>query len=154
MPRTSTSFAPGNQVALKHGSRSRTAIQKRASEVREELAELLTTHLPHVGPADQPLVDLAVDVVTKLRLVNQHLDRTSGGSLIDMRGRPRTCSALYLALSRQALAAFGELGIGPRARASILSGLGLAAATRAKRVEDAHKRLQANVAADLAEEAS
>jgi hypothetical protein len=154
MPRTSTSFAPGNKAALRHGARSQTAIQKHAGEVREELAGMLTEHLPHVGPADQPLIELAVDVVAKLRLVNEHLDRTSGGSLVDLRGRPRSCSALYLALSRQALAIFGELGIGPRSRASILSGLGLAAAARAKRVDEAHKRLQANVAADLAEEAS
>ncbi|HKC83629.1 MAG TPA: hypothetical protein VKD46_06500 [bacterium] len=154
MARSSTTFEPGNVAAMRHGARSRSAIQKAASEMRDELAELLTTHLPHVGPADQPLVDLAVDVVTKLRLVNQHLDRTSGGSLIDMRGRPRSCSALYLALSRQALATFSELGIGPRSRATILSGLGLAAAARAKRVEEAHARLKAHVAADLAEEAS
>ncbi len=154
MARSSTTFEPGNVAAIRHGARSRTAIQKRASEVREELSGLLTEHLPHLGPGDQPLVELAVDVVSKLRLVNEHLDRTSGGSLVDMRGRPRSCSALYLALSRQALATFGELGIGPRARATILSGLGLAATARAKRVEDAHARLKAHVAEDLAEEAS
>jgi hypothetical protein len=74
---------------MRHGARSRTAIQKRASEVRAELGELLTEHLPHLGPGDQPLIELAVDVVSKLRLVNEHLDRTSGGSLVDMRGRPR-----------------------------------------------------------------
>jgi hypothetical protein len=120
MPRTKTTFAPRNQAALRHGGRSRIALEMHASEVRAELTALLAEHLPHLTPADGPLVDLAIDATTKLRLMNAYFERTSGGSLIDGRGRPRAAAELYLRVERQCIALFDRLGIGPTARAAIV----------------------------------
>lgn len=112
--------------ALTHGARSRYALQKRAADVRQALSGALADHLPQLTPADQPLVDLAVEVSAKLALLHEYLDRSSAGSLIDLRGRPRSCSALYISLLRQALAIFDRLGIGPAARAQLIGGLAAA----------------------------
>jgi hypothetical protein len=109
---------------MRHGARSRHAVETRAQSVRTEVNELLAKHLQHVGPADTPLVDVAVDVITKLRLISDYLDRVSGGSLIDLRGKPRPSAELYLRLHRQALAVFDRLGVGPQARAAIVASLG------------------------------
>jgi hypothetical protein len=120
MARSRTTFGPDNTAAVTHGTRSRHAVQQHASEVREELTALIGDHLPHLTPADGPLVDLAVDAMTKLRLMNAYFDRTSGGSLIDGRGRPRAAAELYLRVERNCIALFDRLGIGPTARAAIL----------------------------------
>jgi hypothetical protein len=119
MPANKTSFRPGNDAALKHGGRSRIAVETHANQVREGLTALLGEHLPHVTAADGPLVDLAVDAVTKLRLMNAYFERTSGGSLIDGRGKPRAAAELYLRVERQCIAIFDRLGVGPTARAAI-----------------------------------
>jgi len=108
------------RAPLKHGLRSPTTVQKHASEVREELTALIGEHLPHLTPADGPLVDLAVDAVCKLRLMNAYFERTSGGSLIDGRGRPRAAAELYLRVERACVALFDRLGIGPTARAAVM----------------------------------
>ena len=122
MARSSTTARVGLPgPALKHGARSRYTLEKRAAEVREELTELLSRDLPGLTAADAPLVDLAVDVTAQLRLIREYLQRTSGGSLIDLRGRPRSCANLYMSLLRQATTIFDRLGIGPAARAQILS---------------------------------
>jgi hypothetical protein len=124
MPRSATTFKPGNTAALTHGLRSRTAVEQRTAAVRAELSKLFAAHVAHLTPADQPLVDLAVDLVAKLRLMSEYLDRTSGGSLINLRGKPRPAAELYLKLHRHAVVIFHELGIGPAARAAVLSSLG------------------------------
>jgi hypothetical protein len=138
MPR----FAPGNTVALRHGARSPRVVQKRAAEVRDELATVLVEHLPYLTPGDRPLLDLTVDATAKLRLVAEHLDRTSGGSLLDLRGRPRSCAGLYLQLVRQSVQLFDRLGLGPAARASVLGSLGLTGIRHDEAVRQAQERLR------------
>lgn len=147
MALTRTSFQPGNQAALKHGGRSRIAVQTRAGQVRGELGDLLGEQMPHLTAADKPLVDLAVDLLTKLRLVSEHLERTSGGSLIDGRGRPRAAADLYLRLHGRVLPVLDRLGIGPAARADVLGALGMPSA-RQQLVSEAQKRLQAKAGGD------
>ncbi len=155
MARSSTSFRVGSPgPALRHGARSRITLETRAAEVREELTGVLTEHLPHLSPADRPLVELAVEVSTKLRLLHEFLDRTSGGSLIDGRGRPRSCASLCLTLMRQSVIIFDRLGIGPVARGQLLGSLGLAGDSRTRIVEEAQKRLRARVEADEAAESN
>jgi hypothetical protein len=144
VPRNKTTFAAGNQAALRHGGRSRIAVESHANQVREELTALLSEHLPHVTAADGPLVDLAVDVTTKLRLLADYFDRTSGGSLIDGRGKPRAASELYLRLHRQCLAVFDRLGIGPASRVQIMASLGTAQTSRQRLAIETQKRLQAD----------
>lgn len=153
MTRNKTSFEQGNQAATVHGARSRIAVENRAADVRAELTSLLQQHLPHVTPADQPLVDVAVDITTKLRLMAEFFDTQSGGSLIDTRGKPRPAAELYLRTVRTALDIYQRLGIGPGARALLLGSLGMPS-PRVVQAQEAHKRLRATVAGDQSEEAS
>ena len=55
-------FAPGNTLATKSGTRSLAIVRERSSEIRDELTAHLNEHLPHLAPADRPMVDLAVDM--------------------------------------------------------------------------------------------
>ena len=138
-------FAKGNQLAVKSGVRSNAIVHERSAEIRDELTEHLNEHLPHLAPADRPMVDLAVDMLTKLRLINEYLGATSGGSLVDRRGMPRQASSLYIDLVRQTMNIFRELGIGPRARAGLLDELGLAQNRRQVLATEAQARLRAKV---------
>jgi hypothetical protein len=122
---------------MRHGARSRQAVQKRASELRGELAALLGEHLELVRPVDMPLIEVAVDVLTKRRLITEYLDRTSGGSVIDLRGRDRPCAASYYALTRLAMSLFDKLGIGPASRSQLL---GTAAASNSLAHQLARRR--------------
>lgn len=119
-PLSSAQLEQRQLAPMKHGLRSPVTVQKRAAEVREELTALFAQHLPHITTADAPLVDLAVDAAVKLRLMNEYLERTSGGSLIDGRGRPRASAELYLRVQRAVLSIFDRLGIGPAARANLM----------------------------------
>ena len=118
-------FAPGNQVNTTHGARSLVAVKQRSAGVRSELTALIAAHCPHVTEADSPLVDLAVDTMTKLRLVADHLDQTSGGSLLTPRGRPVRSKDIYFRLIAEVRSVLRELGIGPRSRAELLGAMGL-----------------------------
>ncbi len=142
----STAFQPGNTAAIKTGHRSLAVVRERSIEVRKELTDHLGAHLPHLSPADQPMVDLAVDLLTKLRLVNEYLEQTSGGSLIDRRGVERNASRVYLDLTRHVMTIFRELGIGPRARSAILADLGFANQRRTEIAQEAQERLRAKYA--------
>ncbi|MHB8689012.1 MAG: hypothetical protein ACYDB4_17760 [Candidatus Dormibacteraceae bacterium] len=139
----SARFARGNDAAVKTGVHSLAVVRERSIEVRKELTDHLGAHLPHLSPADQPMVDLAVDLLTKLRLVNEYLEQTSGGSLIDRRGLERNASRVYLDLTRHVLTIFRELGIGPRARSAILADLGFANQRRTEMTQEAQERLRA-----------
>ncbi len=144
-------FQAGNTAAVKSGIHSLTVVRERSVEVRQELTDLMAKHLAHLSPSDQPMVDLAVDVATKLRLINEYLDHTSGGSLIDRRGVVRNSARVYLELTRHLMTVFRELGIGPRARAEIVGSLGLANQQRASAVQQAQDRLRAKVVGAPAE---
>jgi hypothetical protein len=136
-------FARGNSLSLKDGHRSLAVVRERSITIREALTAHLDAHLPHITEADRPMVDLTVEVLTKLRLVNEYLDRTSGGSLLDGRGVERNASRVYMELVRQAVRMFRELGIGPRARAEIMADLGMAQDRRAMTIAAAQQRLRA-----------
>ena len=123
MPANKTSFKPGNTARMVTGTRSPTIVKRRAAEVREELSAVLAEHLS-LAPSDAPLLDAAVDVVTKLKLLNEYHDRVSGGSLISLRGKPYASAQIYVQLMRLAISIFDRLGIGPAARADILGNLG------------------------------
>jgi hypothetical protein len=142
MARSKTCFVAGNTAAMTHGTRSRHAVEMHALQVRTELTAVLSAHLPHVTEADAPLVDLAVDATTKLRLLADYFDRTSGGSLIDGRGKPRAASELYLRLHRQCLAVFDRLGIGPASRVQIMASLGTGQTSRQRLAIETQRRLQ------------
>lgn len=138
-------FAPGNQAALKSGTQSLAIVKQRSEEVRAELTEHLNAHLPHLVPADQPMVELAVDVLTKLRLIQDYLDRTSGGSIIGRNGQIRPVFNAYDRMVSRAMTIFRELGIDPRARSEILASLGFAAESRTRMAQEATERLRSKV---------
>jgi hypothetical protein len=122
--RRSTSFQPGNQAALKHGGRSEIAARRHSSEVRAEIAAIIAEHLPH-KPQDGPLIDITADAISKLRLMQEHYDRSSDGSLLTGRGSVKAGAHLYVRLLSEIRMLFRELGIGPSARAEIEGKLGI-----------------------------
>jgi hypothetical protein len=136
-------FAPGNSLALKTGTYSLATVRERSVAIREQLQAHLDSHLQHLTEADQPMVDLAVNVLTKLALIEEYLQRTSGGSLLDGRGVERNATRPYFQLVNTAMRVFRELGIGPRARSEILASLGFAADRKQTVIADAQARLRA-----------
>jgi hypothetical protein len=128
MARSSTTFTPGNQAALKHGLKSGSITATRRAEVRAEIRGVIVAALPYLSDADMPLVDLAVDVISDLRQLRHYID--SRGGILDRRGNPLGCAALYGSLLRQAVGIFDRLGVGPVSRAQIMGALGTKASVR------------------------
>jgi len=128
MAKNATSFAPGNKAAVRHGLKSGSITAQRRPQVRAEIRALLVAGLPHLTEADMPMVDLASDVISDLRQLRSYID-TRGG-VVDRKGNPLGCTALYGSLLRQAVAIFDRLGIGPAPRAQIMGSLGTASVRR------------------------
>jgi len=147
MARSSTSFGPGNLAAARHGLQSAAVTGSARARVRAEIRDVIREALPYLTPADAPLLDLAVDVISDLRQLREYID-TQGG-LVDLKGKPLGCGKLYGTLLRQAVAIFDRLGIGPASRASLMGSLGTAATYRKQQQQqlavEAHKRLQASM---------
>ncbi len=123
MARSSTSFAQGNRAALRHGLKSGSITAAKRAQARAEISALLTANLGHLEPSDTPLIDLACDVISDLQQIRQYLD--SRGGIVNRKGQPQGCAALYATLMRQAIAIFDRLGVGPVARGQVMSGLGI-----------------------------
>jgi hypothetical protein len=123
MARSSTSFGAGNRAALRHGLKSGSITAAKRAQARAEISALLTANLGHLEPSDTPLIDLACDVISDLQQIRQYLD--SRGGIVNRKGQPQGCAALYAMLMRQAIAIFDRLGVGPVARGQVISGLGL-----------------------------
>jgi len=147
MARNSTSFARGNSAAVKHGLKSGSMTASRRAKVRAEIRDVLVVGLPHLDAADMPLIDVATDVISDLRQLREYIDNRGG--LVDRKGHPLGCAALYGTLLRQAVAIFDRLGIGPAARAQIMGSLGTASIARRQAQQqlaaEAQKRLRASV---------
>jgi hypothetical protein len=147
MPANKTSFRPGNKAALKHGLKSGSITASARARVRAEVRDVLVAGLPHLDAADMPLIDVATDVISDLRQLRTYIDNRGG--LVDRKGQPLGCAALYGTLLRQAVAIFDRLGIGPVARASIMGSLGTASLVRKQAQQqlaaEAQKRLRASV---------
>lgn len=156
MPANKTSFRPGNKAALKHGLKSAALTASARARVRAEIRDVLVAGLPHLDTADMPLIDVATDVISDLRQLREFIDNRGG--LVDRKGQPLGCAALYGTLLRQAVAIFDRLGIGPAARASIMGSLGTASTARRQAQQElaaeAQKRLRAAVQADVEQETS
>ncbi len=125
MAHSSTSFAHGNHAAVRHGLKSGSIAASRRAQARAEISALLTANLGHLKPSDTPLIDLACDVISDLQQIRQYLD--ARGGIINRKGQPQGCAALYATLMRQAIAIFDRLGVGPVARGQVMSGLGFEA---------------------------
>ena len=136
-------FSGGNTLAVTTGARSNALVKRKAEEITSELTAHLAKYCQHLTPADQPMVELAVETLAQMRLIRDYWGETSGGAIIDRRGKPRASAQLYIDLMRQAMSLFRELGIGPRARAQILGDLGLAAERKAQVVRQVQDQLRA-----------
>lgn len=137
--RSRTSFASGNRAAVRHGLKSGSITAQKRAATRAEVSALLTANLPHLEAADMPLVDMACDVISDLRQIRSYLD--SRGGIINRKGQPQGCAGLYGSLMRQAVAIFDRLGIGPGARAQLITNLGLAGNPRQSLAAQAHREL-------------
>ena len=122
MARSSTSFALGNSAATRHGLKSGSITAAKRAATRAEVRVVLVAGLPHLEDSDLPLVDLACDVISDLRQIRAYLD--ARGGIVNRKGHPQGCATLYGSLTRQAVAIFDRLGIGPMARGQVLSALG------------------------------
>lgn len=119
MARSSTTAAPNNGLALKHGAKSIVVINSALPDAVEEVRAALASSLTYLEPPDAMLVEQLARLVVRIRLVDHYYDRL-GGSMVDSRGRPRGSWQLYLALLREFRATCSALGIGPAARASLM----------------------------------
>jgi hypothetical protein len=109
-------------------------------EIRSDIYGRLIEQ-PGLTIADGPLIELAVDALAKVKLIVEHLDRTSGGSLLDTRGKVRKSADTYFRAMHLAQGLLRDLGLGPVSRAKIMSDLGpsvsLAKQLASRRVETA-----------------
>jgi phage terminase small subunit len=134
-------FQPGNTAALKDGTQSPRTVAKRAIQVREELRPMLE-ELPQIIRSDGPLVDLTVDVYTKLTLISERLEQETGGSLISKRGgKPHPSAEMYMRVTARLLQCYDRLGVGPLARSQGMANLGVAHRGLAGQLADRRIRL-------------
>lgn len=117
-----TQAGPENKLALKHGAFSQVSVAERLPKTTAEIYEAMSEAVPFLEPIDSILVEQAARTLTRLRMIDEWLDRL-GGSWTDSRGRPRQCWGLYRDLSTQLRGLCSALGIGPVARAQLMGGL-------------------------------
>lgn len=122
MARSSTSFGPGNQAALKHGARSQRVRAETRERLRAELRQVIQAALPDLHDADALLVDLLEDALADLRQIREYVDAMGGP--ISSRGQLRKCMEMYRGRLHDAVTLLDRLGVGPKARAQIVGGLG------------------------------
>jgi hypothetical protein len=139
MARSSTTQAPGNGLAVRHGATSPAIVDTRVPAMVARIEETLSA-AGWIEPTDAFAVQRAARLLARLQMVDEYVDRL-GGSLIDSKGRPRGCWQLYLSLERQFAQACDRLGLNPVARASIRQAVatgtrdGLAAQLAARQIE-------------------
>ncbi len=139
MARSRTSVGINNTLAVRHGSQSPAIVALNTPAVVRDVINALAAEIPYLDPADMLLVEQTARLPTRIRLIEDHLDRL-GGSLIDSRGRQRGCARLYVTLQTQLRACLAQLGVGPAVRASM--GVGIAALRSAEAAARAQQRLR------------
>src|ERR1700682_1224839 len=120
MPKTRTSFQPGNLAAVKDGSRSPRTVQKNSRSVGRSLGRQLRSK------SVEPLIELAVDVKSRRLLMSRWLDRASG--------RASASHAQYERYAGLELAIYAAIGIG-RQRGAVAGTEGLASQLARRREE-------------------
>ncbi|SRR5713101_4454940 len=147
MARSSTSFKPGNQMALRHGAggRNRTgSITAVNSPLVAELERRITETTPYLRPGDEVIVHRFAVCLVRLQHCDDFLERL-GGSPIDSRGRERASFRLIIGLEREAREWARVLGLGPAVRSQMMQSLA-GAGRDAAAVKAAQDRLQKKVA--------
>jgi len=119
MARSRTTAEPGNVIALKHGAISERIVALSSPLTGTEIIEAIRDSGNYLLPADGFLVERAARQLTRLRMLDEFLDRL-GGSPIDSRGRARKCMGLLMSLERQFSQTCNQLGLSPLARAQLI----------------------------------
>jgi hypothetical protein len=148
MARSSATASAGNGLAIKHGAKSDRILEFNAALTSTEIEQAIASSGNYLTAGDAFLVDRAARQLTRLRLLDEYLDRL-GGFPIDARGRTRKCMDLLLALERQFLITCSALGLSPQARAALAASTGMAKVQQRRLAEEAQARLRASVAADM-----
>ena len=103
--RSSTSFGPGNQAALRHGARSpklvRLNMKKTGGGLRKELE----------SKSRRPLVRLAIDVISRRQMVSRWLDGRKGQAARSL--------DVYLKLAAMEAGLLDRLGCGQRVEVEV-----------------------------------
>jgi len=77
LARSSTSFAPGNQAALKHGFRSSVVRAQRRRELAQELRDLVLGRWPHLVEQG-PILDLLIEGLADCRQLRDYMNGMGG----------------------------------------------------------------------------
>lgn len=143
-------FKPGNQLALKHGAHSETAIQARLPEVLARVQGELE-QMPFLTPPDGSLVRSYAYVTTQKELLEEHFDRSGG--MFTAYGAPKKGASFYLQLVHRQQELAKVLGLGPGPRAQMAQAMA-GASVSAIAVKEAQERLRAKHALKVLEGAS
>jgi hypothetical protein len=111
-----TSFQPGNtQSMVTHGVGSPRLVAAKVEQIRGPLDRTYRPLLVH-DPRDAAIFEDWVWVSAQLEMIQDFLNRTSSGALIDRRGRERKCAGLAMKLRSYKMALQRELIMSPLAR--------------------------------------
>jgi hypothetical protein len=137
MAANATSFQRGNLAALKYGTRSALVRETTRKALLEEMRELVDRALGESRPADDLLRDLLADALADVRMLRDYLTRMGGP--ISPKGKVYNAVHVRRVREHDAVALMRELGVGPKARSTILGG---AAQTEGLATQLARARLQ------------
>lgn len=139
-------FTNGNRAALKSGAQSPREIQRRLPEAVEELANLLEGELPMVTKAGRVLqLEPLARLWAQYNLLVEHLDRETGGSLIDGKGQPVSCFWVLDRVMTHLRESVKQLPISPESQARVMALMTTAQGSRESTWRSAQERLRRKV---------
>jgi hypothetical protein len=115
-----TSFGPGNQAARTHGLRAAEYRESYRLNLLSEMRQLVDRGLGEAHPADEILRDLLAAALADIRQANSWIN--AHGGPLSTKGQVANASHFRRARERDALALMDRLGMGPKARSTMLSG--------------------------------
>lgn len=136
MARSSTSAAPGNQLATTHGAHSQAIVTRRAEAILAEWRDP-ENGLPLAHPVDAVAVEAAA---RSAAIFNQLAEFIEANGPLDRRGHPRPATRLFFRGLDSLMAALRQLGATPSSRAEMAGGM--AAARRSATAAHAQRTLQ------------
>lgn len=122
IPRTSTTFKPGNTAAVKHGGRSPRIRAEKRRELVQAIRDQVLGRWPHLA-AQGAMLDLLVDCLCDVRQIRDYVDEHGGP--IGGRGRLLRPMEMLRAREHDFLALADRLLLPPRelARLGVRAGL-------------------------------
>ena len=99
-------FEAGNEAALRHGATSERRIRPLARNQKRRLMRQIGLRASELDPVGKAYLEHYARLTAKVVLIDAYIEEVG---LLDERGEPRPCLALYLSLHRAALGALGKL---------------------------------------------